>query len=632
MLTGTLLLIAMYCVVPVHAEDQTIGQLAPLPFGESGLDLGATGEWWDYVNDQDAAPTYVKYAGIDVPRDEVVAFALYTHDAETLKMTAQLYPLYPGESAVARLELKQGDQWIEAARESIIYPGWTAHFRLEDWDASKDVPYRVRHGEEASFEGLIRRDPTDEEEIVVAVMSCNGSHDVRLYPNANTVENLKKLNPDFLFFCGDQHYRHTEHTAGWLNFGRDFKDVLRDRPVVTIPDDHDVGHGNLWGEGGGIAQTSGASDGGYKLPPEYVNMVQRQQTWHLPDAWDPTPIGQDITVYYTRLRIGGIDFAILEDRKFKTGPMDTIPKMGPRPDHVNDPNYDPATIDLPGLEMLGDRQMSFLDEWSEDWTGAEFKVALSQTAFCGAVHIHGSPDHYLLADLDSNGWPQSGRNEALRALRRVQATHLCGDQHLAVVVKHGIENDADGPLAFTGPALMNTIYRRWWKPLDGLPGDDPVEDSPLPFTGNFKDGFGNRFRMLAYANPSFARGMPEEERAEGVAIARFNKSDRTVTFECWSRFADVNDGPTAQYPGWPMTFPLESNDARDPNGCWLPEQTFDIVNPVVQVIRESDGEILYTRRIEGNQFRAPVFAPGSYTLKIGKNHPETTVLTHAAPE
>ena len=192
--------------------------------------------------------------------------------------------------------------------------------------------------------------------------------------------------------------------------------------------------------------------GGYFYAPEYVNMVQRQQTWHLPDPVDPKPIERNIGVYFTDLTYAGISFAILEDRKFKTGPEGTIPKMGPtRPDHINDPKYDRKAVDVKGLKLLGDRQLKFLNSWSQDWTGAEQKVVLSQTAFCGAVHIHGSPTNRLLADLDSNAWPQTGRNNALREIRRANATHLCGDQHLAVSVRHGIDTFDDGPFAFTSP-------------------------------------------------------------------------------------------------------------------------------------------------------------------------------------
>ena len=75
----------------------------------------------------------------------------------------------------------------------------------------------------------------------------------------------------------------------------------------------------------------------------------------MPDPFDATPIERGIGVYYTNLLLGGIDFAILEDRKFKSGPQGKIPKMGPRPDHINDPAYDRASVDLPELKLLGDR-------------------------------------------------------------------------------------------------------------------------------------------------------------------------------------------------------------------------------------------------------------------------------------
>jgi len=621
---------AFFATDVMGQETATVVEPSPQPFGEPDLDLGATGRWWDYVKSPGAI-SYVKHMGIDVPRDQTVAFALYTHDHGVLKLTAQLYPLKPGESSVVRLELCRNGVWTEAARKKVVYPGWTAHFRLEQWDANQTVPYRVCHGDNAFFEGKIRRDPTDKEEIVAAVMSCNGSHDVRENPNANTVASLKKLDPDVLFFVGDQHYRHSEHTAGWLNFGQDFREILRDRPVVAITDDHDVGHGNLWGEGGKKAHTSGASDGGYKLPPAYVNMVQRQQMWHLPDPFDATPIERGITVHYTRLRVGGVDFIILEDRKFKSGPAGKIPMFGGRPDHINTLDFDPKSIDLPGLKLLGDHQSEFLRKWSEDWTGAEIKAAVSQTAFCGAVHIHGSYQHYLRADLDCNGWPQGRRDDVLRQLRSVQAAHLCGDQHLAVVVKHGIDNNADGPYAFTGPALWNSIYRRWWKPRDEKPGDDPVKGSPLRWTGNYRDGLGNRIRMLAYANPPFARTLTRDQRADGFAIARFNKENRTITFECWPRQANVADGDKAQFPGWPITFPIADNDGRKPTG-WLPQLNFETANPVVQVINETTGEILYCLRIQGKSFRPPVFGPGRYTVKAGNNKPENVILSGAIPK
>ncbi|MBL8865811.1 MAG: hypothetical protein JNK93_09655 [Planctomycetia bacterium] len=587
------------------------------PFGDEfpNLDSLAVGEWWTKKlgpKVQNPPPP------MDVPREQVVAFALYTVDHAVLKLTAQLYPLKPGEPREARLEVERDGKWVELIKAPVLYPGWSAHFRVEKWDQTKSVNYRVRHGEKATFEGTIRRDPADKDVIVVANMSCNSSRTTGGRPEI--VQHLLAHDPDLLFFAGDQTYRHTEHTAGWIEFGLQFRDLIKDRPTVTIPDDHDVGHPNLWGENGKRCKRQDGADGGYFYPATYVNMVQRQQTWHLPDAVDPKPVEQDITVYFTRMRVGGVDFAILEDRKFKTGPEGKIPKMGPRPDHINDPKYDPKVIDLKGLELLGERQIKFLADWADDWTGATVKAVLSQTAFCGAVHMHGKSTDRLLADLDCNGWPQTGRNVALAAIRRVRAVHLCGDQHLAVVVKHGINEQNDGPYAFTSPALVNTIYGRWWHPLDEKAGPNPVPNSPLPWTGEFKDGLGNMIRVLAYANPENVND--EKKRADGYGLAKFDKKARTVTFECWPRFSDAAAGDKAQFPGWPITVGWDENDGRKPT-AWLPTLEFEKgVDPVVKVTNVKTGEVVYSIRVTGPTFQPPVFAAGKYTIAIGRDRPD----------
>lgn len=541
--------------------------LDPTPFGVEfpNLDGWATGTWWT------KRPKQQPFS-LDVPRDDVIAFALYTvtvHPVNggsgnpadaTLKLTAQLFPLKPGEPREARLEIRRGDIWEEVARSVVHYPGWDAHFRIDHWDTTRDHAYRVRHGEAAIFEGLIRRDPADKQSISVGVLSCNSSRTPG--PREEIVAGLRAADPDLLFFAGDQSYRHEQHTYAWIEFGLQFRDVIRDRPTVTIPDDHDVGHPNLWGAGGKKALRKDGADGGYFFPASYVNMVERQQTWRLPDPVDPAPVERGIGVYFTRLVLGGVDFAILEDRKFKTGPAGTIPAMGPRPDHIVDLAYDRKAIDLPGLELLGQRQLAWLRRWADDWQGIRGKCALSQTAFCGAVHLHGSPGNRLLADLDCNGWPQSGRNEALRILKHARATHLCGDQHLAVVVQHGIDTHGDGPWSFTGPAIVNTIYGRWWHPLDEKPGANPVPGSPLPWTGDYEDGLGNKISVVAYANPGDVTD--EKQRGDGYGIARFDFADHThgtdgtLTFECWPRFSRVGaDGGPTQYPGWPVQVPIK---------------------------------------------------------------------------
>jgi hypothetical protein len=505
------------------------------------LDSLAVNEWWE----QEPSPIVDMF----VPRDQVVAFGMYTVHNGTLKLSAQLFPLYPNETREVRLELRGNGEWREVSRAEVNDLGWSTLFRVEGWDHTRDMPYRLRHGDEAMFEGLIRKDPIDKDEIVVAALSCNSNRDRGLRPKF--VRNILHQDPDLVFFAGDQSYDHREHTAAWLKFGLQFRDVFRDRPCVSIPDDHDIGQGNIWGEGGKVSTLQGGADGGYTHHHEYVKMVERCQTAHLPDPYDPTPIGQGIGVYYTSLNIGGVDFAILEDRKFKSGPAGKVPQQGPRPDHIRNPEYDPASVDMEGLTLLGDRQLKFLDEWGQQWDGVTMKAVLSQTGFCGGAHLHGTRDNRLHADMDSNGWPQTGRNNALRAIRAANAVHIGGDQHLATIIKHGIDEFRDGPWAFIVPAIVNNYYGRWWWPEDEQPGSNRDPENPLPWTGDYLDGFGNRITMQSYVNPE------NPSRGGGYGVIRFDKELGAVTFECWPRDADVTQPGAEQFPGWPFTISVE---------------------------------------------------------------------------
>jgi len=50
------------------------------------------------------------------------------------------------------------------------------------------------------------------------------------------------------------------------------------------------------------------------------------------------------------------------------------------------------------------------------------------------------------------------------------------------------------------------------------------------------------------------------------------------------------------------------------------------VNPVVQVIEEATGEVLYTTRAQGNRFQPRVYSKGKYTVKIGLQKPDASTL------
>lgn len=506
----------------------------------SDVDTLAINDWWNRAENP--------IINLKVARDSVVAFGIYTVADATLKLSAQLYPLYPDEAREVSLAIQEGGTWKEIQTAKVNDLGWSALFRQENWDSNYDLKYRIRHGENAFFEGTIRKEPSDKDEIVLAALSCNSNKDRGM--RDNYVRNINHQDPDLIFFAGDQSYDHTEHTAAWLKFGLQFRETFRHRPAITIPDDHDIGQGNLWGENGKKSTSLGSPDGGYRYHTAYVNMVERCQTAHLPDPYDPTPVARNIGVYYTNLILGDVDFAILEDRKFKSGPEGKIPQQGPRPDHIRNPSYDPATIDLPGLTLLGERQLNFLEAWGNN-NKEGIKVVLSQTGFCGGAHIHGSLDNRLHADLDSNGWPQTGRNKALRLIKKANAVHIAGDQHLATVIQHGIEEYRDGPWAFVVPAIVNDYYSRWWWPENEKAGPNHNKDTALPWTGDYLDGFNNKISMMAYVNPE------SDSMGGGYGLIRFNKKQKEVTFECWPRYVDVTHPDASQFEGWPFTVSLK---------------------------------------------------------------------------
>ena len=75
-------------------------------------------------------------------------------------------------------------------------------------------------------------------------------------------------------------------------------------------------------------------------------------------------------------------FGIIEDRKFKSGCAGLVPGKQGRPDHFPEPSFDPAIVDLPGLTLLGDRQHTFLDNWTADWRGQDMKVSCIPNSLC----------------------------------------------------------------------------------------------------------------------------------------------------------------------------------------------------------------------------------------------------------
>lgn len=77
---------------------------------------------------------------------------------------------------------------------------------------------------------------------------------------------------------------------------------------------------------------------------------------------------------------------------------------------------------------------------------------------------------------------------------------------------------------------------------------------------------------------------------------------------------------------------MENNDGRKVSG-WLPELVFENgANPVVQVIEDATGEVLYTVRTQAGRFHPRVYSSGMHTIKLGPDKPDAQTLAGLAPK
>jgi hypothetical protein len=603
-----------------------------------------------------------------------ILFTLYTVSKGTMKLSAQFPPL-GNAPKTATLEVRgDGGAWKPIAAADLAPDAWNATFRVTSWDATRDHTYRVLYSmpdgngklRQHSYEGTIRKDPAGREDVVVGLLTCIWDLG---FPHTDFTTNLAYHKPDILFWTGDQIYEPVggfgvlvsrapdliettilDFLRKWFIFGWAVGDLTREIPSACMTDDHDMYHGNIWGCGGrptnpALADKEIAADnavgvneaeddsGGYIMSPRWVNMVQRVQTAHLPDPFDPTPVLQGISVYYTDLQWGGVSFAILEDRKWKSAPTEILPAGKIVNGFASNPSWNSVTqSNDANAELLGQRQLDFLESWAADWSGGTWmKFAVSQTPF-GCLHTEPAGtvgddnelqnvippvgaylegDH-LVADYDSGAWPQHGRDTAILKWRKAFASHLCGDQHLGTTSHYGVREFRDGVYSICTPAISNIWPRRWWPPTaapNALPGTRN--------TGDYLDAFGNRMTVFAAANPAQYPGPGSRDlryRVTGYTILKCNRSTRKTTIAEWPRWSDPSAPGAKPYNGWPITI-----DQMD-NGLWGAQWQLDRIetpgfhNAVVQVQDEENGEVVYTLRIQGDSFTPLVRRPGTYTV------------------
>lgn len=517
-----------------------------------------------------------------------IAGTLHSLNGNVLKLSAQFMPVGETEPRTATLQYRApGGSWRDGPTAG-IEPGFTTQFRVSGWDPTREWEYRVGYRVDTTtphyYAGTIRKDPADGGPLTIALFSCaiaaarsleggagqpelpqaellgRYTHKNIYAPHGELVANAGRHQPHLLVFAGDQLYENSptrrdnsltptlDYLYKWYLWVWSFREMTRSTPTIVLVDDHDVYHGNVWGNGGRAAPDGDQNKGGYRCTADFVNIVQRTQSGHNPDPYDPTPVDRGIGVYYGAFHYGGVSFALLEDRKFKTAPIQG------------------TDLDVHEGELLGDRQEAFLEAWARDRPGGQPKICLTQTLF---ACVQTSPAGRPLLDFDSNGYPKLQRDRAIDLLRRAGALVLAGDQHLASVVRHGVDTFTDGVVQFTGPA-MGTSWQRWFEPARPLPNGRGT-----PSTGDFSDAFGNKVRVLAVANPKVtfreyratrkgrAQGLGDRRlKSEGYGIVRVDRKARAYAIECWPWNVDPLGRDARQFPGWPFRLRFDDCDGR----------------------------------------------------------------------
>ncbi len=565
-------------------------------------------------------------------------------EGHVMKMSVQMPPLGEQDHDRVVLELSRSGRWVEEATAKIDPDARNAIFRLTNWPADESTKYRVVYETRRedgtpvrdTWTGTIRKEPVDRRSVSIADLNCQVSYS---FPYEPVKDNVEEVDPDLLFFAGDQLYENNggygivrrpadqaivSYLRKYFMFGWAFRDLMRNRPTLCIPDDHDVFQGNIWGEGGEKLKGGGTSSkGGYIEPVRTVNAIYRSQTGHHPGVQNLQTAKRGIRTFFGDLVYGGLSLAVVADRQFKSSPREVDTGKG-RPDLVLEEDFDLEKLKKPGLKLLGDWQLNFLSEWVKDWRGAQMKAVLSQTTFSNPM-THTGSNQRVYADLDSNSWPISGRNRALRLLRKGFAFHLTGDQHLATLVHHGIERQKDSIWTFVAPAI-SVGWPRWFRADEvGLTVKDRPEHG-LPNTGAYRDGFGNNMYVYAVGNPPVEK-VPSEapspyqkahRKASGFGVVEFNKKERTITTYAFKFYGGLANGEEPNlFPGWPATVTQLSNYGRDRAGRLRAVSMEGVDQPVVKVFHQESGELVYAVRAKRSTFRPFVFEEGSYQVTYG---------------
>lgn len=495
-----------------------------------------------------------------------ILWTQYSLSKRTLRLQAQLAAF--SFAATASLYVRQSSsQWRLFSTRSMHRLSRTVLFTVPNWNSKINQPYRVEmtwQGKRYSWRGTIRREPNNNKLLKLACFSCDNGY---LFPLPTMVAQVGRQNPDMLFFAGDQIYEDSgdfeirtfsstptamlDFLYRYYQFGWTWRELLRDRPSVIIPDDHDIFQGNLFGHRGRQLprrQPFRWGLGGYLLPSDWVNAVERIHVGHLPPSAVNLTLGIGIKPYFTSLTYGGVGFAVLEDRKFKTAPLSLSLKE--------------STEGIVG-DLLGPEQENFLKAWAREWKGQIMKCALSQTIFAAAATHSGYKLNRNSYYRDSGAWPKAARNRVVRILGDNNVLSIHGDQHLGILLRQGVNKFNDAGYAFMVPGTANGWPRAWW------PG---LQNGQLPtnrrrFTGLYYDDAGHPLNVVAVGNPnpkSLQMSVRTNRRMQvgyakgsGYGVVEFMKKTGMTRFSLY-RLGNTKE----MFPGFPKTVFIGGNPTK----------------------------------------------------------------------
>lgn len=127
-----------------------------------------------------------------------------------MKLSALTGPIGANDSHDVELLVQQDDAWKSYGKAELDPDAWVATFRVPKWDPRQPRPYKLvyrekhKDGSETPHEwaGTIKANP-EGRPLRMAALTCQNDYG---FPYAPVADNLLKLDPDLVYFSGDQIY------------------------------------------------------------------------------------------------------------------------------------------------------------------------------------------------------------------------------------------------------------------------------------------------------------------------------------------------------------------------------------------------------------------------------------------